>query len=812
MKLFRLPGQALVYTAGAGVTVVLLLFGLLLVQVVAQAAQLNVQSQTAAGAFSTAQAAGEAIQSDLQLARTVSQEAGLAAAIQNQADANSLLVLIRTNLSLLSANPRVNAFYFFKADASYLLGQIVDPVTGTPVPDEQPPDWYTTPTHLRAILQALLRAHRRGSLMLLSWDSAGDPYGTLDIFQPIVQPAGTAVLGELVEEVGASSIFAPYVRPSGDNGNLFLAANVIIGPDLAGFEAQGTLPVLHRQPDWDASITGGLAQVVVRQGPTGAHPDFRLHATDVEGSSVPIAGVTIDGLPVQVINYAAASTISDSTKHVLVVVMALVALLVIGVGGLMVFLNHRLEQGERESARRIQAKNEELMAANERLELMATTDALTGLPNRTVLHDRVAHALRSATRSGTRLALLLLDLDRFKDVNDTLGHYVGDMLLQEVGVRLYGALRASDTIARLGGDEFALLLPDIGEVDDALHVARKLAHVVTEPFHIEGKDLDVGISIGIAVYPEHGADVATLLRCADVAMYVAKRTHNSYTLYEAEEDEHSPDRLGLVTQLRQAVSQDALTLHYQPKVALATGNVCGVEALVRWNHPEHGLLSPDHFIPLAKNTGLIGPLTDWVLRTALQQCHDWHRAGLHLDLAINLSTYSLHDSALPGTVSALLRQYEVAPGSLTLEITESALMADPGRALDVVTRLRESGVRVAIDDFGTGYSSLGYLKRLPVHEIKLDKSFVLGLGTYADAMDVAIVRSVIAMAQALQREVVAEGVERLEALTLLRSLGCDMVQGYYLSQPLTAAELGEWLRTAPWPLPDRTLPPMSASA
>jgi len=434
---------------------------------------------------------------------------------------------------------------------------------------------------------------------------------------------------------------------------------------------------------------------------------------------------------------------------------------------------------------------EQERAERARLEVMATTDALTGLPNRTLLHDRLAHALRHARRDGTPLALLLLDLDRFKEVNDTLGHHIGDLLLRQVASRMREPLRASDTVARLGGDEFGILLPATDEAG-AIRVARTLLDILGAPFPVEGHALDIGASIGIALTSAGDDDAPALLRHADVAMYTAKRAHGGYALYDAEADQHSPQRLALMGALRQAVAAGELLLYYQPKVMAGTGRLGGVEALLRWPHAEHGFIPPDYFIPLAEHTGLIVPLTEWVLRTALRQHRAWRDRGLLFGMAVNLSARTLHDTHLPDLVRGLLGQHDIAPAQLTLEITESALMVDPARAREVLTRLTALGVRIAIDDFGTGYSSLGYLKRLPVHEVKIDKSLVPGLGAMADPKDIAIVRAVVAMARALGLDVVAEGVERAESLDLLRGLGCTSVQGYYFSRPLPASELERW--------------------
>jgi diguanylate cyclase len=446
--------------------------------------------------------------------------------------------------------------------------------------------------------------------------------------------------------------------------------------------------------------------------------------------------------------------------------------------------------------------NDALASANRQLEVQATQDALTGLPNRNLLQRRLEQVTHLARKGDISAALLLLDLDRFKEVNDTLGHDVGDLLLQEIGPRLQGYLRPNDLIARLGGDEFAIVLPAT-EAAGALHVARSLLGALDAPFLVGDHAFDIGGSIGIALTPEHGFDVTTLLRCADVAMYVAKRNQSGHRLYASEIDQHSPRKLALMSELRQAIADDGLLLHYQPEVSLSQGRIVGVEVLVRWPHPVHGLIPPDEFIPLAERTGLIGLLTRWVLERALRQCWDWEQAGLQLKMAVNLSIRTLYDQELLSTVTDLLQAYGLAPSRLTLEITESTLMDDPERAHAALAGLRALGVSIAIDDFGTGYSSLAYLKRLPIDEVKIDKAFVLGLGVDADPADVAIVRAVMAMARSWQCQVVAEGVENWETWMFLRELGCDLAQGYYLSRPLPAAALEQWARTAPWGCRDK---------
>ncbi len=430
--------------------------------------------------------------------------------------------------------------------------------------------------------------------------------------------------------------------------------------------------------------------------------------------------------------------------------------------------------------------------AQEDLRHQALHDALTGLPNRTLLQDRLEQALRATRRAGTPVALLLLDLDRFKDINDTFGHHYGDLLLREVGARLRDGLRAVDTVARLGGDEFAVLLPGVG-ADGAATTAARITAALERPVVLEGHPFEVSSSIGIALGSDHGDDATTLLRHADVAMYTAKSAAEPSAVYAPGQDQHSPRRLALIGELRQAIAADQLLLHYQPKVDLATGRLVGVETLVRWQHPRHGLIPPDQFIPLAEHTGLIKPLTHWVLTTALWQTRAWQDQGLLLHVAVNLSARLLHDPAVVDTIVDALRTAGVEPRWLEIEITESAVMVDPAGALAILTRLHALGIRLAIDDFGTGYSSLSYLKRLPVDEIKIDKSFVLEMSRNGD--DAAIARSIIDLGHNLGLGVVAEGVEDDATWGHLATLGCDVAQGYHISRPVPAAELARWVQT-----------------
>ena len=437
-------------------------------------------------------------------------------------------------------------------------------------------------------------------------------------------------------------------------------------------------------------------------------------------------------------------------------------------------------------------------------------DPLTGLPNRTLFTRRVEQAIAARTEA---LAVLLLDLDRFKDVNDTLGHQHGDVLLQAVAQRLRRTLRHGDTIARLGGDEFAILLPDVPGAEASLVVAKTLASALDEPFQVADLAVDISASIGVAVAPDHGDDPAELLRHADVAMYVAKANQTSVEPYDIDRDPHSAQRLALVGELRQAIADGALQVHYQPQLALDTAHVVGVEALVRWRHPTRGWLPPDEFVPMAEHTGLIRPLTHLVLKTSLRDIARWRANGGPTRVSVNLSARSLLDASLVDDVRALLKDTGVPSSALCLELTETSVLLEPRRTIATLRRLAELGITVAIDDFGTGQSSLAYLKELPVGEIKIDKSFVLGMAT--DPSDDAIVCSIVQLAANLDLPVVAEGVEDDAVADRLRHVGCQYAQGYGFSKALPVEDLDRWLegRTPTPPATTlRRLPAQRASA
>jgi diguanylate cyclase (GGDEF)-like protein/PAS domain S-box-containing protein len=434
----------------------------------------------------------------------------------------------------------------------------------------------------------------------------------------------------------------------------------------------------------------------------------------------------------------------------------------------------------------------ERKAETEALQYRALHDPLTGLPNRTFLRERLEETISAGEREMKPCAVLLMDLDGFKSVNDTLGHQAGDRLLQQVSQRMRGVVRKADTIARYGGDEFAIVPWGATDVPRAVLIAEKILQAVDKPFTIDDQPLAVNMSIGIAVSPQHADDADDLIRRADVAMYAAKRARSGFSVYSADQDGGEGDgRVPLIGKLRYAIDQFELVLHYQPIVSALDGQLLKVEALVRWGHPSHGLLPPDDFIPSAEQSNLIKPLTAWVLNEALGQVHAWSKAGIDVGVAVNLSARNLLDDELPEAVAELLGTWQVAPEKLSLEITERSMLAT--EADETLRRLHEIGVRISVDDFGTGYSSLTYLKRLPVQEIKIDKSFVIDMAENRDGA--AIVRSTIDLGHNLGLKVVAEGVEDEKTVELLREYGCDFIQGFHISRPAAAGLLGPWLRS-----------------
>jgi diguanylate cyclase len=442
-------------------------------------------------------------------------------------------------------------------------------------------------------------------------------------------------------------------------------------------------------------------------------------------------------------------------------------------------------------------------------EQLGRLDPLTGLANRKALLAEVAdlvpaHAERAAKGGEDRhLALLVLDLDRFKHVNDALGHAVGDRLLVQVGDRLAQAVRPGDVVARLGGDEFAILAPGLTGSEAARELAGRVVTALAEPVHLDGLPLDVAGSMGIALYPDHGEDFAALLRHADVAMYEAKHRGDAIAVYAPESDHNSPERLSLLADLRRALDspdREQIAMYYQPQIAIDTGEVVGVEALLRWQHPLRGMVDPEELIRVAEQSAVMRLLTRRVVDDVVEQVAKWAAAGVHLRAALNVSVRDLHDGEIADQIAELLIQYALPAERLQLEITEGALMADPRRVLATIARLDRIGVAIALDDFGTGYSSMQHLRRLPLAEVKVDRSFVLGMATDAD--DAAIVRSVIELARALGLRVVAEGVEDERTWRLLHAIGCHVAQGWFYARPMPPDDLLTWLgRYRPNPRP-----------
>jgi diguanylate cyclase (GGDEF)-like protein/PAS domain S-box-containing protein len=435
--------------------------------------------------------------------------------------------------------------------------------------------------------------------------------------------------------------------------------------------------------------------------------------------------------------------------------------------------------------------------AEESLRRMRFYDQLTGLPNRVLLLNRLGRALSEALRTSQPLALLILALDRFRDVTNALGHHNGELIVRDLAARLGDALGDPDRVARLRGDEFGVLLPD-ADGPFARQVGDRILGSLERPFMVQKLPIELSASIGVAVAPEHGTEAETLLRRADAAVQAARKKGGGETvLYASELEPHDPSRLALLGELRRALEGSELQLHYQPKVDLKTRSVVGAEALLRWTHPKRGLVPPSDFIPLAEQTGLIRPLTRWVLDRAAGEARGWERAGRKLPVAVNVSARSLHDGRIVDDVEEALLTHDLRPDALQVEVTESAVMVDAGRAAEVLASLSGRGVAVSIDDFGTGFSSLGLLRKLPVHELKIDKSFVLGMSGEGGE-DTAIVRSTADLAHNLGLTVVAEGVEDQWTLDLLATFGCDLAQGYHIARPMPGPAFASWLGGSPW--------------
>jgi diguanylate cyclase (GGDEF)-like protein len=456
--------------------------------------------------------------------------------------------------------------------------------------------------------------------------------------------------------------------------------------------------------------------------------------------------------------------------------------------GLVTSMYYLFIQAE-ESAQEISKVNEKLRVESEKSHQLASYDSLTELPNRHLLQDRLTQALAQARRNDKIVGTLFLDLDRFKVINDSLGHVSGDLLLKAVAERLKICLRDTDTVARVGGDEFIIIITNITQKEDVIHLAQRVIDQFSSPVILKDHEVFVTTSIGISLYPSDGGDIETLLKHADIAMYRAKEVGGSnYQFYTMDMNSRALERLALENKLRRALENEELLLHYQPQVDLATGQTFAVEALLRWNNPELGFMLPGQFIQLAEETGLIVPIGEWVLYTACEECKAWQKAGFSpVRVEVNLSNRQFNDERLKETISHVLKDTGLKPQYLGLELTESSIMEDPEAAIETLRELRALGIRITIDDFGTGYSSLSYLKRFPFDALKIDYSFVHGIN--ANPEDTAIIKAIISLAHSLHKEVIAEGVETDKQLAFLRTHKCDKIQGFYFSRALPAEEV-----------------------
>lgn len=522
-------------------------------------------------------------------------------------------------------------------------------------------------------------------------------------------------------------------------------------------------------------------------------PTFSRHAELTDGRDVVGRVEVVTSLRPLLLRTALAALIGAFLAVVVYVILKILPL-----RALTKVIGH-LEESQKTLRDEIQAKEMALQRAQEisnEMRHQALHDALTNLPNRILLHDRLQQAILIGLREKKTLALIMMDIDQFKTINDSLGHQAGDMVLQQIALRLPQLLREADSVARLGGDEFAFLLAPVADRASATMVAERTLEAVRQTININERSLHVSASLGIALFPEHGAEPGKLMRCADLAMYSAKNARNSFVVYNSSLDVQNEQQRFLQHDLETAIEEAQLVLYYQPKIDLKSNRICGVEALVRWQHPVAGLIFPDDFIPMAERSGLIKQLTSCVLRMALQQALEWQSCGRILPIAVNISAINLQDALFPQQVAEMMRLFSVPPTLIEMEVTETALMEDPLLAIETVKKLNDIGIQISIDDYGIGYSSMAYLKKLVVEKIKIDRSFVMDM--IQDESDAIIVRSTIELAHNLGLSVIAEGVESEEIFVRLKSLGCDVAQGYCISPPLPVAAMNEWLAHSRW--------------